>query len=651
MDHGLNYPAGLKLGYDELNWLQYENNERGRHARLAGMRQPGLLVGVTLGTTLDGRWLPTINANRLVIDASDRPSFVDADGYLVTLTEDAEITIPDDATWYTLVARRSTSAYERGRIALTTGSKTVTGTGTEFTRFRGYTTHAAGSLRRGTMIRIDEDDSSQGNGGLYEVDEITDDTTLILRTAPAGSTETGLRFSVAGQFAGVTPSGSDLDIHQRIVPEFKLVARTASPAAGDLVICDVKRDSNASPEVITLDRRHANLWHPLQQRRGHSRLAPDLRVLPGPTFYCTMRRSAAYTPVSGYACGCAGAPAVLTSTETTDSTPQLVLIVETSEADIATRIQLADGSWTDGGQVIADGTPGEGDAPAIAALPVASGYTHLAAWVNSSRIAIVGKRSPDNGATWAGAETVIWDASSAESHADLTNPQLLLTRRGRLLLIAGHRDSSNQYSIRYVYSDDYGQTWETNNHAGYPIVDLPSDGTPWREASSPCCVQAPDGRIWTLFMQHGVDGGNPITCAAFVVSVDEDSPTPADPAAPGQQLFDPDNDHRVLAAWAAPDGSIVVLVEGDDPSPNLKHIVIFGRPGQDGSAIATYTRIETFLEITHAGVGAPSLMLPELVEAHGRLSLFYADVEDATNAAIQQIGLHAVHCPLSPRHG
>lgn len=643
-DHGLRYAKPMKLGFDELEWLQREHNERARHSRLVGLRTPGLLLDTVQGSDLRTAWRVADDDDDGTVSIAPPTNglagLIDADGYLVILREAGALEIPDDGTWYTLVVRRKVDDYERGTLILTTGSTTVQGVGTEFTRYKGFTGDAVGDLKRGTRLRIDASDTGNGNAGTLVVDTVVDDTNLTLTAAPAGSTESGVRFTVAGEFAGPTPA--EPDIHLRIVPEFELVARTRVPADGDLVLYDVMRDSGNVPQVTLIDRRHANVSRE-RHERGITALVPKTEYADAaPYLAASLHVDTVYTPPGGQSAQTfAVAPG--SGSDGSSAGPNLVMVAVLSGGSLECRQQTRDlRTWTAGGQVEASGvSTGYLSGCALAQLPRGSGNTHMAVWLAGAVNTFVRRFSADDGDTW-GTSAVIWDATVIDPSDQVLSPHLLLTRRGRLILFAGYfhfARTTNRYSLRYIYSDDYGATWATNGHAGFPIVDLPASGT-YQSAYRPHAVQDLNGTIWTVYEYE-----NPTQRIGLVRSATEDLPDPASTADPGHEIGDGTNDKKDPCLWASPDGNLVCLYTSFAATNTRVNAALITARNDGTGAItrpihSTMSRLWTVQ--TGAGVGEIELAIGQ---SRSLPLAFYIDPVPADDP-IKQVPLLPIRVPI-----
>jgi len=595
VSRGLVFAKGLKVGMDELQWWQFENGEVRRRERLAHSRKTGLVMGNALGAEQAGQWRAHDANDDGTITVSVGPQghalAIDSDGYALQLYQDIELALTDDNTWYTLVLRRGSEDKERGTITFTVGSTSITGIGTEFTRYHGFTSDAVQDMKKGTRIKITG--SALGNDGIYELDTVATDTTATMRTAPLGNTEAGLTFSVVGDFSIATPA--DPDIHERIKPALVEVARTRVPAAGDMIICDTKRnDAGGPPKVQIIDRRHANRWRPQHEERGLTWL--ELRTNhhsagAGDYLSTELNRQAVWAPASSVT-DIDGAPAA-----SNGSNVRAVMVAGRPGGPEVRALTLSrdSRSWAAAGVVQGAGADGP---CAIEAVPPSTGNTHVCVYLKAG-IAYL-RPSTDNGATW-GAEVKIWDPTLIAAADLLFGIDLLLTRRGRLILGAVYGDASQpvgqQYGISYVYSDDYGSTWTTNAHAGFTILDAFVSSV---EATQARLAQTDDGTIWWVFIEN-----NPLAKQKIRVkrSVNEDLPDAASTAGGtvvGEQAT---ADKYDVCAWAAPGGGLAVVYGRADTAKSHYAQILVGATSDDEGALTFPTEIyrdESWLRITDA---------------------------------------------------
>jgi len=187
------------------------------------------------------------------------------------------IALPDDAT-RNILLEYTTLNTEQGTVQVTQGNNVVLGTGTEFTKL-----FAANRL---LIIGTKS----------YIVQNVTDDTHLILASNFPDSSATGQSFSVGGWFSQSPGSVELSKIYS--YDGFSLVVTSNSPTANQLWIATVIT-AGGSISTIT-DKRNLNLlrlWRPedaLTIRTSHTYTIPgDIAVAVGdvdyiPPFYVSL---------------------------------------------------------------------------------------------------------------------------------------------------------------------------------------------------------------------------------------------------------------------------------------------------------------------------------------------------------------------------
>lgn len=555
--NGIRFLQNLEIGYDAMQWWQAEMDERARWFRIASSHECGWIGEWVGGNPSFGWELYDSGSGVLAIRSTGSdgtPMFfgkvrgsdtipvmgVDRAGHILeqandtTLTDsnDDDVVAANDGTWRTLVATYRVRQREPGTLSITGGSTTVTGVGTQFTRYSGASDEGGA-----TVLRISTDDSIQGNEGSYAIATITDDENMTLATAPP-ATETGVEFRVKGSFFSSTPA--DPDAHNNPAISWSLETRTTTRPTEALIVADVKRSGGTT---TIIDRRRANVWRPISSRaRG-----------------CTlMLASQSWDNIDGTAGGGPGdstalsadVPALVlkSASATTASMIAMSLAPASTGSDLSglatdmptgllgaflfddngtRKLQvyaytvLGDssieqpnsyaGEWQnpDGGSATyVVSTGGTLDAHLLA-LPVNSGSTHLALYINSSGL-LKSKFSTDNGATW-GVEATVWDPTSTET---VSKVSAVLTRMGRIVVACAYSTGNR---IRYIYSDDYGATWDTNSNNGY------SSSAAGEAAVDVAIVETDDGTLWTiaavtstngLRLYRGASEGSPLPDAA-----------------------------------------------------------------------------------------------------------------------------------------
>lgn len=537
--NGLNYFAKMLLDHDELQWEQDETRERLAWWRLGSAHEVGW-CGEHVGPFENFGWdvydsgsaaLAVRNTTAAGVplgisklrDTTHRYLGIDNQGRVLEVVagerlrkaDGTVLTVPADSTWYTLVGRYATRRLEPGKLTLTGGSVTVTGTGTQFTRY------GQGTDPKSTLIRIDATDSSNGNEGTYEIDTITDDLNMTLVSAPPNS-ESSVTFRVKGRFRGGEPA--DVDIHNCAHIEWELVARTTTrPADGALVAYDVR---NVAGTLTFIDRRRSNIFRPIDGTiRSYGLLCDDsyLTYTTSPTSELTTTETISFvSSVADSDVGIVGislAPVASGSHTTTLATDQATgMMLATLFDDGTTRtIRVHHDTVVSSGNGGADYDDPDNGATidvvsaagirdvALVALPVASGNTHAVFYVDSTGN-VIQRTTTDNGANWS-APTTIWNPGGAE---EVSRIAAVLTRMGRVLIV-GTYSTGNR--LRYVFSDDLCTTWDNNSQAGY--------GYSGSGASTDVALCEDDrGNLWTASVEgarvelyRGQAEGNPAPSA------------------------------------------------------------------------------------------------------------------------------------------
>lgn len=488
---GLIHRAMLKLGLDELQWAQMEEEERWAFFRRMGLLTPGLLVPLTPSGDMDAPWqvrdqlgggVVTVNIAALGWASGMGPqvaSAIGADGLLWRMESTKNITVPDDNTWYTLEVSRIEEQVELGTLSLSSGSSTILGTGTEFTRFSGKTSSGFG---RGTKIRIAPADSSSGNAGTMEIDEVVSDTEIKMVSNVPGGTETILKFYVAGDYATTPPTDPDIHLFERV--RVARVSRRRSPSAGAFVLADVCWNSGTMSAVAIIDRRDQNL---ARQARTWGPVVPwpvqELTVT-CPGFVLAVRQDEVYTVITsdnGHFMAGDGLGG------------QLTVIQDNALITVWGRA-LGETAWA----VVAASVDPNGAAPVLLELPKATGFTHICFYVQSA--SVYQTRSTDNGATWS-APSLVWDPTINDPNDEIRGLTGLLLQSDRILLEAVYYDDSaaagaGQQKIIGIRSATYGDTWDLNGGGGYAAVALSTTGpTVYYDVDHPVLAQREDGAI------------------------------------------------------------------------------------------------------------------------------------------------------------
>lgn len=527
---GIRHLHALKIGTDELAWWQDGINERAAWWRIASTVEAGW-CGRWVGPNYDFGWevydsgsgvlaVRATNAGSLFfgrarantarpvmgIDRAGRPLEIPPGTELLN-SSDTAVTVPDDGTWYTLTASYRVRAREPGTLSLTAGSTTITGVGTQFTRYRDSTATAGVP----TKIRIASSDTVSGNEGTYTIDEIVSDTELTVTAAPV-ATETSVDYRIEGHFY-LTSVPADPDCHNNPVVAWALATRTTTRPTTSLIAYDVRRSGGT---CTFIDRRHANMFRQLDGRNRLVSLVPasvkytNLDTTPGPG-----NSNAAALQVVNHIVITTGAGADAQMTAMAWAPCAVGSHLSGLAADQPVGMMLAtlwdNGTnrsariWHHTPHVLAPGAsplagnfddPDNGSAVnpvsavsgvqdvALLAVPASTGNTHLLFYVDSAGLLQL-KKSTDNGATW-GSATAIWDPTSTDT---LSKVSACLTRMGRIVVAAAYSTGNR---IRYIYSNDYASSWDTNTSAGY------SSSVMGEAATDLAIVEDDLGNLWTI---------------------------------------------------------------------------------------------------------------------------------------------------------
>lgn len=530
---GINPTANdLQFGFDELSWTRDNINERDAWARL-GMAAEAGWVGEWVGGNLAFGWevydagsgvlavrstgsdgtplyysrvRPNTARPLLGVDRAGRVLEIPPDSELLD-DADAPVSALNDGVWYTLTASYRVRSREPGTLSITGGSTTITGVGTQFTRYRDGTATAG----QPTILRIATDDTGAGNEGSYVIDEIIDDEELTVLVAPP-ATETGVEFRVKGRFNSGEPA--DPDIHLNPVVAWELVTRTTTRPTTALIAYDVRRSGGV---VTLIDRRRANVYRRLDGKERSCALLPaglyyDNGNAAGGLADDTMLQQEVHlaaslagpTATSVTTVGISVAPCAVGSELAGLATDQPVgMMAAILWNDGATRyIQIrhysplgytsgttyrgGGGAWDDpdaGSTVNANTEVGMLDV-SLVALPAGSGNTHVLYYVTSAGV-LKARLTTDNGATWAAATTVVTPSGGAT----ISRVSAILTRLNRIVIACAWSTGNR---IRYVYSDDLGATYSINASSGY------SSSSAGVAAVDVSVCQTCDGNLWTV---------------------------------------------------------------------------------------------------------------------------------------------------------
>lgn len=504
---GMRFLDRLKIGLDELQWWQDNQAERAAWFRAGVAHEAGFVAdwngpagNIGWDITDGGSGLlevgesGTTQIDRTYPDAARTRPFVavDRDGNVLEITRGpiyddtgAQIDVPNDGVWRTLVCRYATRQRAPGTLTLTAASTTVVGVGTQFTRYADATDEG-----QATRIRIDPDDTSAGNEGSYAFATITDDENATL-DLPAIATEDGVSFRVRGTFFGAAPA--DPDARREAYVTWELVTRTTTRPTDGLIAYDVMSSGGV---VSLIDRRRGSIFQPFTGQNVSFSLSDASR-----TFYYYTGAEEMFDPeyvLLGAVTGTLQTVAALAMAPAStgghlpgqDDAPTGLLLAIAYETDsplYAVRVKEHSPlvGWDDpdgaGTVDVVSGVAAITDV-ALVALPSGSGFTHLCYYVQGGDL--YSKTSDDNGATWVGPDLV------ASFGSNITRVSACLTRMNRLVLVL---KCSAGNPIRVLYSDDLGDTYDDDAGSGYDFGA--GDASTTLDVH---VVEDDRGNLWTL---------------------------------------------------------------------------------------------------------------------------------------------------------
>lgn len=501
--NGLKYKASvgskLLLGMDEMDWLQYEHDEYSRRRNLAMLRRTGLVIPRNSLGWLQDHWKVAedpVNAGYLVVGSAaiGQQMAVDDAGYAIvveglhrpytaTPPRTLALAVPNDGVWYTLVMRVAFDPYERGTVDFSSDVN-LAGTDTDFQRYSGSAEGGA----HGTYIRIDAADNAvlgaynpTGLGaGIYELSSVTTPTTAVL-TFAAPATVAGVPFTIAGSYASA-PAVGLRDCHRRVVPEFELVApRTRLPAAGDIVLADVRQSVGV---VYVVDRRDNSLAYFVSD---NSKVLYPIPVVSDSTGTLAFQ---------GVVYEGAGPGTHRGLSVTTTSTRSLLLgYADTGGGVYCRSYDPATEALVAPVTIIAAGS-----GPHILRVPTAGGaFKHLTFYLVSKIVYM--KVSTDDGATWSAATTVVDTSADPGGYYIAEIHDVILLRNQRVAVVCNYTTgAASSGESRVVVCDDACDndttyTWSTNATAGYAI----SAGANTMGAA--VCQDPVTGNVWVFEQQ------------------------------------------------------------------------------------------------------------------------------------------------------
>lgn len=508
--NGLKYKASvgskLLLGMDEMDWIQYEYDEYSRRRNLAMLRRTGLVIPRHSLGWLQDHWKVAedpANPGYLVVGSAaiGQQVAVDDSGYAIvveglhrpytaTPPRTLALAVPNDGVWYTLVMRVAFDPYERGTVDFSSDVN-LAGTDTDFQRYSGSAEGGA----HGTYIRIDAADNAilgaynpTGLGaGIYELSSVTTPTAAVL-TFAAPATVAGVPFTVAGSYASA-PAVGLRDVHRRVVPEFEIVARTRLPAAGDIVLADVRQSAGI---VTVVDRRDNSLAYFVSDNSKVLYPVPVIVDNSGSlTFQSVLYNGSGPTWHTGLSVTPTSTAALLLGSAEDGGGVYCRSYDPTTEALVAPVTIVAAGSEVH-----------------ILRVPTTGGlYKHLAFY----RVAkvVYMKVSTDDGATWSGATTVVDTTADPGGDYIMLICDVILLRDQRVAVACNYSSTGTSGDVRVVVCDDACDnnatyTWDTNATFGYSISA--STGT----VGAAICQDPVTGNVW-VFEQQVTSGDIDIT--------------------------------------------------------------------------------------------------------------------------------------------
>ena len=623
----------LKVGLDELQWMQAEIEKHGRNGLLGLAYRTGLVIHRQAHGLLNLAWSgASLGGGQLALRRSYLPApraagvavavptvAVDGNGRLFGFGPEADFypgdVIPDDSTWYTVLVEAADVQIEPGTIEVFAGTPNVTGTDTDFTRYAGKTTDGFG---RGSKIRIDAADTAAGNSGIFEVDTVIDATHLTLVQNIPGGNEAGVQCRIAGDFLAAVPA--DPDCHS--IRSVAVTVVAALRETGDLTrfpVCDVRR-TGAALELV--DRREQSLYSPIGA--SYESVEPTLGVTSKATvldYELTRHVRDLGTPGAG-AIKVTACPIHPLGA---DPTPQ-VLVAGTLAGGGALETWTRHLSHFD---------------VAIAPVAVEAAGVDRAALVRlpfENRIALVyghGNKvklrlTTDNGATW-GAAVTLMDPTLNDALDSVEHPHVMVMSNGRILVSFEYDDNSLGFHyIAGVYSDDYGDNWVDNGGVGYRLSNVTWGAN---AHAYPYVAQGRDGYLWLA----AEDGANQIVFSKSDPSgmlgggwsYGGGGEVMYSPSSATGELYDP-------AIWCAPNGQVVVFPTDYAPGvfDGIAAGVVSTRPGGDTK---TDFAAQSWM-VEEVGIPSANRHSPWVVQLpNGQLWLCYVNTANLCKAQLVHI--------------
>jgi hypothetical protein len=148
----------------------------------------------------------------IILDANSKP-------IAATLASDYDLTIPSTDAIYKIAFKHKLHNYEDGTVAIATGSTTITGTGTKFTKI------------------FSENRSIILNGGLFKIASVSGDTTATLVSPFPNASVTGVQFAVGGYFINTVGNVVDNYIYEH--NGIELLIKSGALIAGEYLLAEV----------------------------------------------------------------------------------------------------------------------------------------------------------------------------------------------------------------------------------------------------------------------------------------------------------------------------------------------------------------------------------------------------------------------------
>lgn len=208
------------------------------------INQYGIILHRAAGGSYSGEGLATNSGLNFAV-APFTGIVKDIDGIVKSITvptldQSIDFSLLANGTYY-VVAQVKKVYVEPGTITLTNGSKTVTGSGTAFTKRLGH----------GMQFVITT--SGSGNDGVYEIDIVSNDTLATLKDTFTGTTEATLAFSAGGRFPDPSFLPATTVAYRLYEYEsYEIVATQSAVAAHQLYICDVAKGTS---DLTLTDKR------------------------------------------------------------------------------------------------------------------------------------------------------------------------------------------------------------------------------------------------------------------------------------------------------------------------------------------------------------------------------------------------------------